>query len=191
MKATLDDSSFGQSDACAEWFALALQGDEEAATRLYQYCIPRMHHWLAASLPDAVAEELAHDAMVTAFRKHDRFQPGTLFLPWVKTIAWRMAQNQWRDSTRRQERDQAFGDHQHLFGDNEDNVDEPRFEALARSLSTLPEAQRRLLYLHYWERQTARAIAESQGRTRVAVAVNLHRICQRLRQQISHSERVA
>jgi RNA polymerase sigma-70 factor (ECF subfamily) len=188
MKATLDDSSFGQqTDVCAEWFALALHGDGEAATRLYQYCVPRMRHWLAMRLPDSVAEELAHDAMVAAFRKHDRFCPGTLFFPWVKTIAWRMAQNQMRDNTRRHERDMAYSDHHELFS-GDDDATEPRFAALVQSLSTLTESQRHLLHLHYWEGKSGRAIADVQGRTRVAVAVNLHRICQRLRHQIKSIE---
>ncbi len=191
MKATLDDSSFSQNaDVCADWFACALHGDEVAATRLYQYCVPMMRHWLAMRLPDSVAEELAHDAMVSAFRKHDRFRPGTLFYPWVKTIAWRMAQNQMRDNTRRRERDMAYSDHYELFGGDGD-ADEPRFAALNQSLSTLSESQRHLLHLHYWEGKSGRAIADDQGRTRVAVAVNLHRICRRLRHQIKSLEHQA
>jgi RNA polymerase sigma factor (sigma-70 family) len=192
MKATLDDTSFGQhADACAEWFALAHHGDEAAATRLYQFCVPRIRHWLAMRLPDSMAEELAHDAMVAAFRKHDRFHPGTLFFPWVKTIAWRMAQNQMRDNSRRHERDMAYSDHYELFGKGGGDIDNSRFTALARSLSTLTESQRHLVHLHYWEKQTGQAIADTQGRTRVAVAVNLHRICQRLRHQIKDIEHQA
>lgn len=192
MKATLDDTSFGQhADACAEWFALALHGDEAAATRLYQYCVPRMRHWLGMRLSETAAEELAHDAMVAAFCKHDRFRPGTLFFPWVKTIAWRMAQNQMRDNTRRHERDLAYIDHHELFGGGDRDADEPRFRALAQSLSSLTESQRHLLHLHYWEGKTGQAIADAQGRTRVAVAVNLHRICQRLRHSIKDREHQA
>jgi RNA polymerase sigma-70 factor (ECF subfamily) len=188
MKATLDDTSYGQQDACADWFASALRGDEEAAARLYQYCIPKMRRWLAVRLPEHVSEELAHDAMVTAFRKHDRFLPGSLFLPWVKTIAWRLAQNQMRDSARRHERDQAYANHHQLFGNDDNTSEESMYAALFHSLSILPESQRHLLHLHYWEGRTGQAIADTQGRTRVAVAVNLHRICQRLRKHLKSTD---
>ncbi len=188
MKATLDDTSYGQQDACADWFASAIRGDEEAAARLYQYCIPKMQRWLAVRLPDHTSEEVAHDAMVTAFRKYDRFRPGTLFLPWVKTIAWRLAQNQMRDSTRRHERDQAYAEHHQLFSSDDKTSEEFKYAALFHSFSILPESQRHLLHLHYWEGHTSQAIADTQGRTRVAVAVNLHRICQRLRKHLKRAE---
>lgn len=189
MKATLDDTSFGQqADACSEWFESALRGNEAAATRLYQHCVPLLRGWLAARLSETQAADLAHDALVHAFRKHTQFRAGTLFLPWLRTLAWNMALNQIRDDAREQNRIIAWVEQQRLKDVHAEDESERRFTAMDRCLFTLPEAQRHLLHLHYGEKQTSQAIAASQGRTRSAVAVSIHRICQRMRHDLSCME---
>ena len=59
-----------------------------------------------------------------------------------------------------------------------------RLAALNACLASLPESQRRLLHLRYTEGPSSSDIAAEEGRTRVAVAVSIHRICQRLRQDL-------
>jgi RNA polymerase sigma factor (sigma-70 family) len=189
MKATLDDTSFGQqTDACSEWFESALRGDEAAATRLYQHCVPLLRGWLATRLSETQAADLAHDAMVHAFRKHTLFRSGTVFIPWLRTLAWHMALNQTRNDAREQSRIIAWVDQQRLQEAHAEGESERRFAAMDRCLFTLPEAQRHLLHLHYAEKQTSQAIAESQGRTRSAIAVSIHRICQKMRRDLSVME---
>jgi len=189
MKATLDDTSFGQqTDACSEWFESALRGDEAAATRLYQHCVPLLRGWLATRLSETQAADLAHDALVHAFRKHAQFRAGTVFMPWLRTLAWHMALNQIRDDAREQSRIIAWVDQQRLQEVHAEDESERRFAAMDRCLFTLPEAQRHLLHLHYAEKQTSQAIAQSQGRKRSAVAVSIHRICQRMRHDLSSME---
>ena len=66
MKATLDDAPFGQHDECSGLFVRALNGDPDAATQLYEQCVPDLRRWLAGRVLGCDAEELAHAALVTA-----------------------------------------------------------------------------------------------------------------------------
>jgi DNA-directed RNA polymerase specialized sigma24 family protein len=99
-----------------------------------------------------------------------------------------MALNQIRDDAREQSRIIAWVDQQRLQDVQADNESETRFAAMDRCLFTLSETQRQLLHLHYVEKQTSQAIAQSQGRTRSAVAVSIHRICQKMRRDLSVME---
>jgi DNA-directed RNA polymerase specialized sigma24 family protein len=64
------------------------------------------------------------------------------------------------------------------------DVNSARQAALGRCLDALPERQLGLIRSRYFDDQTCDAIAAAQGRTRVAVAVQLHRICKSLRSGI-------
>lgn len=168
-------------DECAAWFAQALHGDSDAATRLYERCVPRLRAWLCLRVPEEVAEECAHEAMVRAFRHGDRFRPGAVFLTWARTIAWRLALKSLRDSQRRKKREVVFEAQERLHT----NLDPaPRcrlLSALRMSVDALPAAQRDLVHQRFDLDHSPDEIATSLGRSRVAVSVSLHRICKRLR----------
>jgi RNA polymerase sigma factor (sigma-70 family) len=181
MKTKLDDASYGTHDECSALFAEALQGDHLAAARLYSRCVPHLRNWLAGRFNITAVEDLAHDAMVIAFQKSARFQPGTSFQSWLKTIASRLALNLQRDEARRRSREVAYVQLESINAKSTDIPDPARASQLANCLLTLPEPQRHLLHLRFFEGQSADAIASAQGRKRGAVAVSLHRICRRLR----------
>jgi RNA polymerase sigma-70 factor (ECF subfamily) len=181
MKATMDDTSFERHDECAALFAAALKGDNLAAARLYSLCIPPLRVWLSRRFNESTVEDLAHDALVTAFRKAARFQPGTSFQSWLKTIASHLALNFQRDEVRRRSRESAYVQLIGVNADTKASADQARATRLSNSLLTLPEPQRHLIHLRFFEGKSAETIAEAQGRNRGAVAVSLHRICRRLR----------
>lgn len=188
MKATLDDSPFGQQhDECSGLFVRARNGDADAATELYQQCVPELRRWLAGRVHGCDAEELAHASLVTAFRKSTRYQPGTSFQSWLKTIAWRLALNHQRDESRRRSRENAWFEHERVQRLGGTTDDPKRLRMLSECMETLPEPQRQLLRLRYIEGKSAETIAMEQGRKRSAVAVKLHRICRHLRTEMQHS----
>lgn len=165
----------------------ARNGDADAATELYQQCVPHLRRWLAVRVPGCDAEEFAHAALVTAFRKAARFRQGASFQSWLKTISLHLALNRQRDEIRRRQRENAWFEHERVQRSG-GMSDEPRgLRVLARCVAALPEAQRQLLQMRYTEGKSAEAIAMEQGRQRSAVAVNLHRICQRLRTDVEHA----
>ena len=105
MRATLDDSSFGPPDENAGLFRRALTSDSEAAAKLYTRCMPALQYWLQARLPGCEAEDLAHEALLTALRRGSRFHHGARLMPWLRTIAWHLAQKRMRGDSRRKRRE--------------------------------------------------------------------------------------
>ena len=187
MKTTLDDVPFGHPDECSGLFVLARHGNATAATELYQRCVPDLRRWLTGRVPGCDAEEVAHAAIVTAFRKAARFQRGTSFQSWLKTIAWSLALNHQRDDARRRSRENAWFEHERVQGSGGTTDDPYRLRVLSQCVAALPEPQRQLLQLRYTEGKSAETIAMEQGRKRSAVAVTLHRICRLLRTEMQHT----
>jgi RNA polymerase sigma factor (sigma-70 family) len=177
-----------ESDECSRLFAQALRGDADAATQLYAQCVPPLAGWLAQRISAHAAQEMAHEAMVEAFRKGDRFKPGHAFQVWLRTLAWHRALNILRNESRRRAREQAYLQLEQVSAAEEHKVS-PYLERLESSLAALPAAERELLELHYLEGKTSRAIAEMHGRSRSAVAVHLHRVCRKLRTDIESARR--
>ena len=178
MNATTTTSNTTTREDRGAWFLQALRGDSDAATRLYEACVPALRGWLRGRVGESLAEDCAHEAMVMAFRRAEQFRPGSCFESWVRTMAWRMALNALRTDLRRKTRETAF------FEQNDaeaDFHDEAVFAALERCVAELPSEQRQLIRMRFQLDQSAGEIAASLGRSRVAVAVSLHRICKRLR----------
>jgi RNA polymerase sigma factor (sigma-70 family) len=98
-----------------------------------------------------------------------------------------MALNALRTDLRRKTRETAF------FEQNEpqdDFRDEAVLAALDRCVAELPGEQRQLIRMRFQLDQSAGEIAASLGRSRVAVAVSLHRICKRLRSDLEQHARL-
>lgn len=108
MKATLDDSPIGQHDECARLFVLATLGYEAAANELYSRCVPPLRAWLAGRVGWSMAEDITHEALIRAYWESRSFRAGAPFMPWLKTIAWRLAQKSLRDALRRAQREHVY-----------------------------------------------------------------------------------
>lgn len=188
MKATLDDSPIGQHDECAQLFVIATLGDEAAASELYTQCVPKLRAWLAARIGWSMAEDITHDALIRAFRESRSFHTSARFMPWLKTIAWHLAQKSIRGELRRQHRETQFVEHERLHAPQFSVNQNRRRAALDACLAALPTSQLNLIRSRYFAGRSGEAIAAEQGRSRVAVAVNLHRICRGLRAGIERME---
>ena len=184
MKATLDDSPIGQHDECSSLFVLATLGDADAASQLYSRCVPPLRAWLASRVDYGLAEDIAHEALVVAFRKSTRFRPGATFMPWLRAIAWHLAQKALRHDARRHSWEKEFYEAGLIHTGSATGPDERQRAALDACLSALPERQFQLIQSRYYSGKSCDEIAAEQGRKRVAVAVNLHRICKGLRADI-------
>lgn len=190
MKATLDDSSFGPPDENAGLFRRALTSDSEAAAKLYAGCMPELRHWLQARLPGCDAEDLAHEALLTALRRGSHFHQGARLMPWLRTIAWHLAQNRVRGDSRRKRREREYVEHELRVTGTTPELSPKRLAALNACLASLPKQQRQLLHLRYIEGRSSSDIAAKSGRSRVAVAVSLHRICKDLKTGILSKARL-
>ena len=184
MKATLDDSPIGQHDECAQLFVLATLGDTDAANQLYSRCVPPLRTWLAARVGWSMAEDVTHDALVVAFRKSSGFRSGAAFMPWLRTIAWNLAQKMLRHDAGRQTWEREYHEAGRRLGGPDATQETRRRAALEACLAALPERHFQLIRSRYFDGKSSEEIAAEQGRNRVAVAVNLHRVCKGLRADI-------
>lgn len=76
-------------DGSALLAAIAARGDREAFARLFAHFAPRVKAFLLRmGLPDAQAEELAQETMLTVWRRAEQFDPATDgAAAWIFTIA--------------------------------------------------------------------------------------------------------
>ncbi|MBB5036650.1 RNA polymerase sigma factor [Prosthecobacter dejongeii] len=177
-----DDFTGDPQQSCLLLLSRAVAGDMEAATLLYPRSVPSLCAWLAQRLPHPLAEEVAHDTLLKILRTGVQPPQGESFLSWLHSVAWQLAVQRLREERERMQKEQEFGQHLQLM-----NVPaaEPveQMKVLAASLAALPQRHRKLLRLYYFQKQTSKAIAKAQGRTRSAVAVQIHRICEQLRHE--------
>lgn len=130
-------------------------GDREAFASLFVKFAPRVKSYLLRlGAPGAAAEDLAQDAMVSLWRRAASFDPKKAKAStWVYVIA----RNAWIDRLRREKVQLAYRD---IADVSEASGEEAPDEAVAReqeeariaaALETLPEEQRRVVRLAFFE----------------------------------------
>lgn len=119
----------------------------------------------------AAAEELAQDVFVRAFRYLDSFDDRKRFYPWLATIAYRLAQTQWRQRTALASRANNMPD----TAASSSTQDEPlatlirheQSQRLWKTVRALPFGQRVVVILYYQQGmdigQIARVLGVSAG----------------------------
>lgn len=138
-------------------------GDRAAFAELYRTFGPRIKGFALERLEDPVAaEELTHDVLLTLWRKADRYDPDrAAATTWVFTIA----RNRLIDRVRRRCRPEPDPDDPQWIPSAPPAADqvvhaEQRSERVRRALESLPEAQRQVLVLTFYEARTYPEIAE-------------------------------
>ena len=128
---------------------------------------------LARCHDPALAEDVAQEAFVAAWRDLDRLRDGSRVGPWVAGIARNLAANAVRTRVRREqielEPPAATPTPEDAAREREDR------ELLQRALAELPDAHRETLVLYYLEGQSIAAIAGSLGVTEDVVKQRLSR----------------
>jgi RNA polymerase sigma-70 factor, ECF subfamily len=81
----------------ARWVAAARTGDASATLRLLNRCRPPLLRLLTGVTGDlGLAEDLAQDAFLQAFRRLGQLRDPTRFYPWVRRTALRLAMHRLR-----------------------------------------------------------------------------------------------
>jgi len=168
--------------------ALAKQGDELAARRLYRQFVARVFRAvrpLAAS--EADAEDVVQDTFVQALGSLHRYQrrPGKRFMAWLMTIALNTARKQARRSQRWRPAPAELADHEARLGDPprvlDGALDRRRLaEALLQALDELGERERRIVLLRYGAELSAVEVGELLHESPAAV----RKVCQRQREKL-------
>jgi RNA polymerase sigma-70 factor (ECF subfamily) len=165
-------------------------GDQEAFQRLFERYAPMLLRLATRYLRD---EEQARETVQQTFfqlhaARHD-FRLDAKLRPWVFTIAMNLVREHYRRRTRRKESPFEEGRReapQPLRGPIETRQ---RAEALRRALDTLPESQRSVVELHWFEDKPFAEVATIVGSTEGAVRVRAHRAYKRLRELLGDALR--
>lgn len=156
-----------------------LDGDERAFRQIFEalgplvLAIARRH-----GLRDAEAKDVVQQTFLGVHRARGDFRRGAPVRPWIVTIA----RNVIRDHLRRRyvRREDAL----ELDGPIEPRVEAPEYgvpsaETLLgwahKALAKLPEAQRRVIELHYLEGRSFAEVAKAVGCSEGAARVRAHR----------------
>ena len=134
-----------------------------------------------------VADDVAQEAFIRAYRSLDRFDPGRPFGPWICRIAANLAVNHVRSP---QAREDALPDgHAEMpspaAGPLQGVLDAEARAMLDQALERLPAAQRAVFCLRVFEELSYREIAESLGISLGTVMSRLSRAREKLREALT------
>lgn len=145
-----DQSKFVSIDSLVE--TVQSHSDEAVRARAYDQVIRRLYPRLVSfvgglGLDPSTAEDIAQDTMVRAFFKIQSYSGRGKFLPWLRTIARRLAYNHLRDSSVR-DHYEALCDWSGDMCASSARQTQAR-DALLKCFESLPEAHREVLVMRY------------------------------------------
>jgi RNA polymerase sigma-70 factor (ECF subfamily) len=144
-----------------------------------------------------LAKEAAQETFLRVYTARDRFDTERRFKPWMLCIARNLCLNELkrkRAVTMETLEEYASSAREDSGSVLESPADGPaelvmtaeRHGLLMRALDTLPEDAQEMLKLRYFERLSAREIAEIMDSTEGAVRTRLHRVLKQLRDKCGH-----
>jgi RNA polymerase sigma factor (sigma-70 family) len=169
--------------------AITAQRDREAFARIFDHFVPRIEAYLQRLGMDAVAaEEVAQDTLLTVWRKSDLFDPGKSSL---STWIYRIARNRRIDLARRDRLtfldpmeqtftsviDESVGQDSQLQGAEQDDL-------VREAMKLLPEEQRVLLRLAFYEGRSHSEISDQTGLPLGTVKSRIRLAFARLRREL-------
>lgn len=148
--------------------------------------------WLAAYVYSLVAraadaDDILQECKIVMWRQFARFETGTNFRAWARTIALHQILNYRRAEQRRPESAHERAFIEAVAGEMERRSDQldRQAESLRYCLRKLPEAHRAIVLARYYEAQGIEQIAAQNDRTEEAVYRLLSRIRKALNECIS------
>lgn len=169
------------------WLALALEGDHDAFSRLYQLHGPRVKVYFHRSgFGPAEADDLTQDTFIRVYRSLHTFDPKRgKFRTWVSTIARNVARRRWSRRNEATSFDPELAE-ETLFGEDNPTAaieTRERIEAVRDCISRLNKELGQVVTLRYVRGLTTRAIgaemkmAEATVRLRLGEAQGLLQRC--------------
>lgn len=143
------------------------------------------------------AKEAAQETFLRVYTARDRFDTTRRFKPWMLCIARNLCLNELkrkRAVTMETLEEYASSAREESGGVLESPADGPaelvmtaeRHGLLMQALDALPDDAREIVKLRYFERMSAREIAEIVESTEGAVRTRLHRVLKQLREKCAH-----
>lgn len=187
-----------QSEAVASQMAshmerVAAMRDRAAFTQLFDFYAPRVKAYLVRSnCEPAIAEEITQDVMTTLWNKAALFDRNKSS---VGTWLFRIARNRRIDLIRRDKSDRLDPDDPTLFP-SVSEIDLDTMDALERdrrvrlAINGLPEEQKLLVHLSFFEGYPHSRIAQDLGLPLGTVKSRIRLAFNRLRKQLEEDDKV-
>ncbi len=142
-------------------------------------------------------DDVAQDIFVQAWRALPRFRQDARFSTWLYRIATNMAIKQWHRTKRRSQMAVSQEELPETVraavadpkpGPADEAQQRARDHALRQAIDRLPEKQRTVVLLHYFEEQTCEEVAAILGCSVGTVWSRLHYACRKLRGMVGWLE---
>ena len=167
-----------------ELVARALEGDGAAFATLVRPHLSMLYRIAARSCGNrALAEDAVQEALTIAYRKLDRYQPGSSLRSFLAAIAARQARTLLRGERRRKVREDAAEPPEHDPGPAELLGAERAAQRIRDALALLPK-RREVALLRLDGGLSYAEIAEAVGSTEGSARVLVHMALKELREQL-------
>lgn len=167
----------------------ASRSDPERFRLVYERHYSAVHGYLQRRVGVDLADDLAADVFVQAFRSRDRYdliRPSAA--PWLFGIATNLIRHHWRRERRQMRAFARTGADPVVteIGEVVSRIDASRVApTLARALASLKRGDRDVLLLHVWADLSQAEVAEALGLPEGTVRSRLFRARKHVREQIS------
>ncbi len=140
---------------------------------------------LATSHNPTIAEEATQQAFVKAFENIERWRGGVSIAPYLKMIAHNTALSLIEEQKRHRG---VSAEGVQVASEEFSLAHEELLNNLGAAIATLPEVERTIIELFYWEGKRTADIATLTGLSESNVLVRLHRIRNKLKTMIHYGE---
>jgi RNA polymerase sigma factor (sigma-70 family) len=174
-----------------ELMAAYIDGDAGAFRALFQRHAAVLYRLARRRLTsDDDARDVVQQTLLQMHRARNDFRRGSRLRPWLFTIAMNLVREHYRKLRRRREQSlEHTPDVREPVLEPEDAEGTRERSARVRAaLATLPDSQREVIELHWFENSPYEEIAQIVGASVAAVRVRAHRGYERLRQILPELE---
>ena len=158
-------------------------GSDDALASLMTRWRGPLYAFLSRRVGDA-ADDIFQETWIRVVRARDRFDPKRRFSTWLFQISNNLCRDRWRRLSARGRALEAFT-HESLA--TRSNMAEPEVrerDVMRDRVLSLPERQREVLILRYYEDMSEAEIAETLGIPRGTVKSRLHTATKALRERL-------
>lgn len=163
--------------------AYARRGERGAFDQLFRRHAGRLHGFFVRSTGrDDLAADFVQQTFLHVHRARADFRAGAPFRPWLYAIATNVRREHFRRAARRPE--VPHDPERHPEPEQAPAAATASDRLLRRALAELPDAQREVLVLHWYEDLGFGEIAAMLGERETTVKVRAHRAYERLRERL-------
>jgi RNA polymerase sigma factor (sigma-70 family) len=174
-----------------ELMAAYVAGDSAAFRALFdRYALVLYRMVRRRLVSDDDARDLVQQTLLQMHRARHDFRRDSRLRPWLFTIAMNLVREHYRKKGRRPEQplDAETVARESASKAADPNVNNERVARVRAALATLPEQQREVIELHWFEESPYEEIARIVGASVAAVRVRAHRGYERLRKALPEHE---